>query len=203
MSTIPINLGVEDRLSEAIARRLLRGCSNNFHLGTVFQKGGFGYLRRMAPAFNNAAKGIPFLLLTDLDTGNCAPDIINEWLPKGVHPNLLFRVAIREVEAWILADCESLSRFLGLRNAFNVDDPDLLENPKAYLIDLARHSPRREIRDDIVPRRNSTSRIGPNYNGRLSIFVEYHWQPLAAAVRSKSLAKSLLRLAEFMPTWMR
>ncbi|MDF2210039.1 hypothetical protein L1F28_15070 [Arthrospira platensis NCB002] len=42
-----------------------------------------------------------YLVLTDLDKSECPLAIINEWLksqPK--HPNLLFRVAVKEVESW-------------------------------------------------------------------------------------------------------
>ena len=67
--------------------------------------------------FNHGAKGTPFILLTDLDKNECAPMLIQEWLTDPLHPNLIFRVAVHEVEAWILADREAFAPFLGISPA--------------------------------------------------------------------------------------
>jgi hypothetical protein len=40
----------------------------------------------------------------DSDTG-CAPPLCEQWIP-GPAPFLCFRVAVREVEAWLMADAE-------------------------------------------------------------------------------------------------
>ena len=96
---IPIHLAVEDELSEAVLREILKQSGRPFVVGAVYRRGGFGYLRANVRGFNNGAKGIPFFLLTDLDKNECAPMLIQEWLTVPLHPNLIFRVAVREVEA--------------------------------------------------------------------------------------------------------
>ena len=99
---IPLHLAVEDPLSEAVLRELLCQSGRPFAIGRCYQRGGFGYLRKTIQGFNNAAKGIPFAVLTDLDRYPCPMALIADWLRVPRHSNLLFRVAVHEVEAWIL-----------------------------------------------------------------------------------------------------
>ncbi|HEX9971235.1 MAG TPA: hypothetical protein VGD14_04115 [bacterium] len=96
-----INLAFEDPLHEAVLRKIFS--QFNFAVGKCFSHGGYGYLKTKIQGFNNAARVTPFLVLTDLDQVECAPILIKEWLPVPKHPNLLFRVAVREVESWVLA----------------------------------------------------------------------------------------------------
>jgi hypothetical protein len=60
------------------------------------------------------------------------------------------------------------------------------------LVNLARRSRVRAIRDDIVP--HLSARIGPAYNVRLSEFVVRSWRPRKAARYSESLARCLSSL---------
>jgi hypothetical protein len=64
MSPIPINIAVEDLLSEVVAKRLLMDSGQTFAVGVVYNRGGYGYLKRTAKGWNQAAKGKPFFLLT-------------------------------------------------------------------------------------------------------------------------------------------
>jgi len=121
--------------------------------------------------FNVAARGIPYLVLTDLDRSECAPAKIREWLSAPVHPNLLFRIAVREIEAWLLADRSGLARLFGIAQGRILTNPDDIPDPKGALIDLARSSRWKSLREDIVPRMGSTARQGPAYNDRLGDFV--------------------------------
>ena len=200
---IPIQLAVEDDLSEAVLRRVLADSRRPFAIGTCYSGRGFGYLRKTISGFNNAAKGTPFLVLADLDQIECPPDLINTWLSDPIHPNLLFRVAVKEVEAWLLADRSGFARFLGIQRVMVPQDADAIEDPKACLIDLARRSPHRELRLDIVPPPGSTRRIGPNYNGRLTSFVQDRWDISAAKQSSLSLMRTVNAVSRFVPTWAR
>jgi hypothetical protein len=198
---IPIHLAVEDELSEAVLRKVLSQSSRPFAVGTCFNRGGFGYIRKMIRGFNNAAKGTPFLILTDLDRIPCAPELTSTWLREPLHPNLMFRVAVREVETWLLADGAGLAKFLTIRRILVPGDVDAVSNPKECLIDLARRSPRRDLRQDIVPPPGSTRKIGPNYNGRLISFVRDHWNLSAATLSSPSLQRTVKAVASFVPVW--
>jgi len=198
---IPINLAVEDALSEAALRKILTQSNRPYAVGTCYNRGGYGYIRKLIRGFNNAARGTPFLVLTDLDTGQCPPALIAIWLGEPVHPNLLFRVAVREVEAWILADRVGIAKFLGIKRALVPVDVDQVQDPKACLIDLARKSPRRDLRMDIAPPPGSTRQIGPNYNGRLISFVQQRWDISTAQLCSPSLRRTVNAVARFLPTW--
>jgi len=202
MSDIPVNLAIEDELSEVVLRRLLAHSRRGYHVGTAYRKGGFGYLRRTVVGWNRAAQGIPFVILTDLDDHTCPRSLIDEWLTEPQHQNLVFRIAVREVEAWLLADSENLSTYLAVRESFVPGEPEILVDPKGALIDLARASRSARVRDQIVPRRGSTAKQGPGYNGCLAGFVATHWDIRAASVRSPSLARAMRRLAGFRPTWL-
>lgn len=67
MHPIPVDLAVEDELSEIVLRRLLPEASCNYQIGTAYRRGGFGYLRKTINGWNAAAKGKPFVVLTDLE----------------------------------------------------------------------------------------------------------------------------------------
>lgn len=198
---IPINLAFEDALTESLALKVLQFIPTDYATKTIYNRGGYGYLRRTIGGFNNAAKGIPFLVATDLDRYDCPPALINDWLRQPRHHNLLIRIAVREAEAWVLADRDGFARFLGINIARVPHDVEALPDPKATLIHLARESRRRQLRDDICPRPHSTSKIGPNYNTRLGIFVNEDWNPDLARLNSRSLDRTINCLAAFRPQW--
>jgi hypothetical protein len=199
MSPIPIQLAAEDRLSEALLRRLLRSVNPDYHPGVCYGLSGNAYLRKRIAGFNAAAAGSPWLILTDLDQGDCAPALVNQWLPGGAHPNLIFRVAVREVESWVLADRQGFAAFSGLRIGTLPASPEQLADPKSDLLRLARSATKRNVRDDLVPRPGSTSRVGPNYNGRLAEFIATRWSLARAEKNAPSLRSAADALRRFQP----
>ncbi len=200
MTLIPVNLAIEDELSEVVLCRLLAKV-NRYSVGMPYRRGGSGYLRRTIHGWNRAAKGVPFIVLTDLDAAECPARLIDEWLKVEPHPNLLFRVAVREVESWLLADPISLSAFLSVKKTVVLTNSDAIADPKAAIVDLARNSRSRTIRDRIVPRRGSTAKQGPDYNGCLGSFVRERWDIDVAKTNSPSLARTVDRLISFSPVW--
>jgi hypothetical protein len=198
---IPVRLAIEDELSEVVRRRLLTHANRGYAVGAVYGRGGFGYLRRTIEGWNRAARGVPFVVLTDLDRHDCPAGLIGDWLPRHRHPNLLLRVAVREVESWLLADPESLSVFLRVRSSVIPAAPDSLSDPKAVLVDVARRSRSRDMRDRLVPRHGSTAKQGPDYNACLAEFVHKSWRVDVAAAASPSLARTVMRFRSFTPSW--
>ena len=202
MSPIPLHLVIEDELSEVVVRRVLADTDRGYVVGSAYGRSGFGYLRSTANNWNAAAAaGTPILLLTDLDRHVCAPDLISGWLDRRCHANFIFRVAVREVESWLLADREGVAQFLGINYVLVPDRPDLVSDPKQTLISLARRSRRRALRESIVPRQGSTAAQGPNYNGCLGEFVRNRWNPNAAKNRSPSLNRAWQRVMSFEPNF--
>lgn len=151
--------------------------------------------------WNRAAKGTPFVVLTDLDTAPCPGELIKSWLANDQHPNLLFRVAVREVESWLMADTDNFAHYIATRKTLMPEDPDGLVDAKRTLIQLAKKSSSSSIRQRLVPRKNSTATQGRDHNGCLSIFVNCSWNIESARTRSPSLERTIARLETFEPTW--
>lgn len=198
---IPINLAVEDQLSETVVREILKQSQRPFVIGNCYSCGGYGYLKKNINGFNNSAKGTPFFVLTDLDRGECPLELIEEWLSYSKHPNLLFRIAVREVEAWLFADREAFANFLGIRVQLIPDPVDQIDDPKRLLIHLASQSKNRELREAIVPSPRSTSQIGKGYNYTLNQFVTSYWRMEVAIQSSPSLKRTVNAIMQFNPTW--
>lgn len=188
----PLNVLVEGNVDEMIVRRVLAHVG--LTCGAVYGKEGKGSLLRRLPNYNQAARFALWLVVVDLDRdAECAPPFVERVLPSPA-ASMHFRVAVRAVEAWVMADAERLAAFLGIRTALVPADPDAEPDPKTTLINLARHSRRRAIRDDIVPRERSGCRVGPGYTGRLIEFVVAAgrpWRPDAACERSDSLRRCI------------
>jgi hypothetical protein len=198
MNPIPVNLATEDELSEMTLLRVLAEV-DRYAIGTAYRRGGFGYLRRTIHGWNSAAKGIPFIVLTDLDASECPARLLSEWLRVAKHPNLLFRVAVHEVESWILADPENLAEFLRVDMALIPPQPDTIADPKGALIKVARKSHSKVLREGIVPARGSTAKQGPDYNGCLGTFIRNNWHLETAKGNSPSLARTVDRIRTFTP----
>lgn len=198
---IPVNLAVEDLLSEAVLRGILKQSGRPYAVGACFSSRGFGYLKKKLGGFNHAAKGTPFLVLADLDQTECAPFLIKEWLPYPPERNLLFRIAVKAVEAWLLADRKAFTKFLSVSENLIPIHPDEIDNPKRFLINLAAKSRSKEIRESIAPAHNSLASIGPDYNGKLTEFVQAGWGVREAIKNSPSLAKAFQAIKYFSPRY--
>jgi hypothetical protein len=197
---ISVHLAVEDPLSDAVLRSILIQSGQNFIVGSCYQHGGFGYLKNKISGFNQAAKGIPFFVLTDLDQQYpCPSALIADWLRAPKQPNLLFRVAVREIESWVLADREAFSSFLGIRRELIPRNTDQLPDPKHFLLDMIRKSRKRNLRLAILPSIGSTAKQGPDYNGPLVEFVETKWNVKRAVANSPSLKRTLDAVHRFKP----
>ena len=79
MSSIPVNLAVEDELSEFVLKRLLADAERGYAVGITYGRSGFGYLRKTISGWNRAARGVPFAVLTDLDDADCDPSLMKNW----------------------------------------------------------------------------------------------------------------------------
>ena len=186
---------VEGDLDEALLRRILSGVG--ISLGTVYGRKGKRFLLEAIRGFNNAAQYSPRVVLVDLDRDcDCAPPCVEKWLARP-SARMCFRVAVRSVEAWLLADRERIGQLLGIRLAWLPIDPDSLEDPKRELINLALRSRKRAVREDLVPRQGSGRVVGSLYTTRMIAFLQDEsagWRLNEALCVSKSLERCVLRL---------
>ena len=203
-------IAVEDDLSDAVVRRLLGHARRGFEVCGRYplsplgyrkpQLSGHGYLKANVQAFNKAAAETPHLLLTDLDVAACAPELIQEWIGAPLHPNFVLRVAVREVEAWLLADVNNMADFLSLTPRDLPVNIEAVAEPKEEIVRLASTSPDREIRDNLAPRPGSTATTGRLFTRSLVGYVRDRGDVDAAAAKADSLGRALKALRSFKPT---
>ena len=90
-----------------------------------------------------------------------------------------------------MADADSLASFLSVARSRIPNDPEQLFEPKTEMVNLARHSRRREVREDMVPRERSGTLVGPAYTSRLIEYVQRSWRPEVAIERAESLRRAI------------
>jgi hypothetical protein len=193
-----VALATEDALSEAVGERLISDfASGRLAVSLRLRRNGFGYLKSRLGSFCEIAHRQPVILFTDLDKAECPMMLIQSWTQGVSLPNgLLFRVAVREIESWLLADHDAVIRLFGKKAAGHLPiKPDNADDPKAALIALAVHAPR-DIRGAIVADKRAIASQGILYNTELCRFVKETWNPKRARKRSPSLNRAILRIEE-------
>jgi hypothetical protein len=199
VSPLPVDLIAEGPLDEQVLRQLVLQSAPHLQAGVCFGKKGRDWLQANLPKYNQAAQSRPFVTLADLEQDECPPTLLQLWFPRGIHPNMRPRLAVRMVESWLLADRESLARFLGIALHHIPQWPDDEANPKQFMVNLARRSRFRTIRDEMVPPQNTPGRVGRNYRGQLERFVLQFWSAERAQTYSPSLQRAIRSLQEFHP----
>jgi hypothetical protein len=200
-----VNIAVEDRLSETVLRLLLSRAKGSpivaktYPVAKGWQKdigsNGYGYLKKNLPAFNAASTITPFIVLADADNRPCPPETIKSWLGDATQsPNLVVRIAIREVEAWLLADRSGMADFLAVPESCIPLDPSRIKDPKRYLSRLAARSRRKEIRDDLARSPGTRSKTGPFFSQALQHFTKDFWDIDVARCHSSDLDRAILAL---------
>jgi hypothetical protein len=190
MTDLYISLLVEGPLDEQVLRQMLKRYQR-IHVLACFGKQGKQYLYKRIHNYNTAAAHQPFICLVDLDQEECAPGLIQRWLPDGCHPNFLLRVAVPEVESWLIADHENFAAFIGVSKAKLPLYPDQHADLKQVVVNLARQSKIRRVRQNVVPDNNSAIAIGKAYVDELITFTLQKWNIDRARLHSPSLQKAL------------
>ncbi len=191
-----LNVAVEGMTDEALVRRLLAEFGHTAI--RVFPSGGKGLLLEKLPRYNIAAQHRPWLVLIDLDhDAECAAAARALWLPRP-SDEMCLRIAVPEAESWLLADRESLAGFLGVAVSHIPLHPESLDDPKQTLVNLARRSRRKAIREGMVPRQASGRAVGPLYASLVNQYVSGFWRPQVAAEYADSLRRCMLRVSELI-----
>lgn len=194
-----LTLVTEDLLSEILLERLVLQISPEVDVTQRLGRKGITYIQRRARSLNEAAAGMKIVVLADRDrTALCPVSLIAEWLGAPRRNNLVIRFAEMEVESWIMADSEPLSRFLDVPPTRVPSAPDRLADPKRILVNIARGSRSSKIRQDVCPAPGSTATVGPGYNDVLADFVRREWRLLRAMRNSPSLSRAERRIRELI-----
>jgi len=182
----------EGFLDMVAAEKLLDALHVKGELCAFIDKRGRDAFWRDAHRYNAAAKHHgPIVGLADLEAEPCSSGLIHRHLPHGRHAGFVLRIAVRMVESWLLADRQNIVTYLSVPLTLIPLAPDTLENPKREIVNLARRSPRRDIREDIVPDVGSSGVVGPGYTTQMQLFIRDHWNPLTAQAVSASLRRAI------------
>jgi hypothetical protein len=196
---VVISAAVEGSIDEAVVRRLILETGGT--LGQVYGKNGKASLRTRINGYNHSARYRPWIVLVDLDhEADCAPDLCRAWVPEQAQ-KMCFRVAVREIEAWLLADRERISKFLSIPVSRIPASPESEDDPKQIMVSLAARSRRKAIREDMVPRPGSGRSVGPAYTSRLMDFVNVSqvcWRPDVAMQAAESLRRCIVSLRQLI-----
>ena len=197
---------VEDVLTRKVVIRLFSRLRTKFPFvsladGNPVVTQGYGRLKEKAQKFRDAAQfGIDSLLVTDLDTWATPNDLGQDWfgvlclseLPDG----FIFRVAVHEIESWILADKDGLARYLLISPDNFPDNSDAIPDPKQFLLNLVATKCRKKRFREMLPMKGQ--KIGIGYNPVLSEFVDTLWDIDQAILRSSSLRRAMEKITSFI-----
>ncbi|MBI2272037.1 MAG: DUF4276 family protein [Bacteroidetes bacterium] len=185
---------VEDIIQELILIKLFEKYRPEVNLHGAIGKKGNSYIKKQLHGFNNASKHVPHIIITDLDDLPCSPSLIQNWIDFKPTKDFLFRIAVREAEAWLFADRKGFSKFIGAPLNKIPSDSETITHPKEFVIFLAKKSKKKMVKD-IIPQ--GTAKVGPGYNMVMQDFIIRYWNIQEAINHSRSLAKAVKRIEIF------
>ena len=132
------------------------------------------------------------LIITDLDKISCAPKLIKSWFnmsSEQLPDKIIFRVAVREIESWVMADKTAFAKFMNISEANFSEAPDTLDDPKQYLFSVIKKHGNKKWQREMLP--TDSSAVGPLYNCKISEFITNKWSVKKAAEKSPSLLRAI------------
>jgi hypothetical protein len=196
-SHFEIDFLCEGPTDSAVARRLIEAIGavpGRDHFNP--RKSGKSGVDLRVEGLNRQAIRYPVLVLRDMDSDAACPGaLVASRLPSPAQ-KMCFRIAVRTVEAWLLADRHAFAAWIGVSPNRIPFRPEELNSPKRHIVDLARNSRKREIRAAMIPRTGSGVPFGPGFDGSLAAFATSIWDPTRAAKDGNcpSLSRALARL---------
>jgi len=197
----------EDQATREILRRLLSYTNKPFDISREEPVRGSQVIN-LLPSYNRLR--LPVVALIDLDR-DCPPVLIRRIFQNNrINENLFFRIAVEEVESWLMSDKSGFAHFLGIpedrmpgtryldrRNHENIE-LDFPYKPSLYmsrvLIPLSRNL---RLREQLTP--VAGARKGPGYNTTIVPYIRGIWNINTAMMNSFSLRKAVQRLVEYNP----
>jgi len=109
---------------------------------------------------------------------------------------MLLRIAVREVEAWLLADRKGIADFLHVAIEKVPTSPKSMDDTKHALPKVIRKSRKLRLVEEMLPQ--PSAHIGPLYNDRMRDFALNRWRIETAAENAPILERSIWRIAAFL-----
>ena len=189
-----LSLVVEDLIQLEIIKKAINESENVLSVHQILGMRGNEYIRRNLRSFNEASRITPFLVVTDLDNRPCPSSLIQEWINFNINKDFIFQIAVREAEAWLIADRANFSKFIGISPNKVSPEPEKIADPKQYIVRLAHSSRKRTIRENLIPRGSAS--VGPMFNSTIVEFIKNDWDFKAAIQRAKSLERLFNKLTK-------
>lgn len=197
----------EDPVTQEIIRRIVGDYAPNLHIKGLLPARG-GEIKNKMENFNKFSLTYPVILLSDMDTDDCAPSAKSS-LIKGMSPqnnNFIINIAVDEAEAWLFVDTKGFAKYLGVavecmpqsseqkfggpRKRLEVDVP--LKSSYYLTHRVITNSNNRELREQIFAPGKSCK--GPEYNPALLPFIKASWNIEEARKNSYSLNGMIKRI---------
>lgn len=198
----------EDEVTVSVLKRLVNDYTRNLVVKGVRPARG-GKLKSMIASFNKLSVTNPIILLSDLDTEDCAPLAKAKLLKNELqNPDFIINIAVDEAEAWLYADRDGMASYFKIAKA---------EIPESSVQKMGGMMPRLEVNVPIktslhlttnlikkssdkalvqkVMSRDSRSK-GPLYNSAIIPFIENIWNPENARAGSYSLDGTIKRIQD-------
>lgn len=195
--TTEVALVAEDILSLTVMQKLIEHTGRDYQVLRALNEKGVGNIRNALAKYRKASRTLPHVVLVDLDNFSCPPQLREQWGVTNLPETMLFRVAVREIESWVMADRDGFAAFCGVSIGKITQTPESLDDPKQALLNLVRGSRNRRLIAEIVPAKGAPMSKGPLYNERLTQFVRDVWSVDNAIESAPSLRRSVDRLKKF------
>lgn len=184
---------VEGRVDAAVAERVAR--HTNVLIDQILIKNGRANIASKVRGYaGSAVQEQKWFVLADLDSDPCPSDLLGRWGVPARSAHFTCRFAVREVEAWLLSDAETLAQELHVSQSALPPRPEELRDAKLALVNAARRSRRRSVREALTPPPTSLLQTGPDYTPWIIDYVQRNWRPGQAALISPSLRKCMTSL---------
>lgn len=191
---------VEGDTDEPFARRVIEVAGHS--TAAVFVVGGHGMIDKRVERWCKPSNVHPMLVLRDLKPTlgkNCAPALVRHLVGDGPHSvTTVFRLAERELEAWLLADRAAVAEYFSVKLSAVPLLPDTEFDPKQTLVNICRSSSSSRIRNGMVPTPSSGRAVGQQFTGLVLSFGRSHWDAARARTASPSLDRAIAAL-ELLP----
>lgn len=197
----------EDPVTIEIIRRIVKDYAPNLCIkGQLPARG--SEIKSKMENFNKFSLVYPVILLSDMDTADCAP-LAKSDLMKGMSPqnrNFIINIAVDEAEAWLFADTKGFAKYLGvaekyipksseqkfggLKKRLEINVP--LKSSYYLTHQVIVNSNEKELREQIYAPGKSCK--GPEYNPALKPFIKEFWNIEEARKNSYSLEGMIKRI---------
>jgi hypothetical protein len=189
-----ISIAVEGASDVAAVVTMLRSRGITVEPTRIFVTRGKAKLDSKLKSYNKAAAFSPWLVLRDADhdEGGCPVAVRKSRLSLDEqNPAFCFRLAVRSLEAWLLADAEAFAATFSVTASAIPRDVEQLADPKQAVVNLCQHSRKSAVRQAMVPPEGSAGRVGPEYVTWITEYSRSVWRPDVAATSAPSLARAL------------